>query len=788
MRTFTPRASVSSVIGATLIAQFTALPAPGQMAPTNDGAAETPVATLQEVVVTAEKRTSTVQNTPISISAITGNALQELGIPTAQGIAGQVPGIAVSSFGPGQAQYTIRGLSADGGEAPTVGFYLDEIPITPPTLASNGKVAIDPDLYDLARVEVLRGPQGTLYGAGSMGGTIKLITNPPDLSSFYGTSESLLSDTQGGGFNYGEKAMLNAPIADGKAALRIVGTYTHTSGWIDRIVVPNFPLETNPAPGWYGSTRGAVATIPGATVIKNVNDENLVGARASLLVRPTDRLSLTTVVLHQRIHQGGMNTFDSDPGTLAHYQPFNIAEPYSDTFDIYSETIVYNADPLSITSATGYWTRNTLQWQDASEPTQNAFLFPTFAAGNAGIGPASASEFDRTRQFSQELRFASRTDGPFTWLIGGFYSRYRFNVESYEIVPAFSAVDTGAFGTDVVFDATSPLALTQWAAFGNLRLQLTSKLSTTIGGRYYSFSNTIGATQRGILSASGGATPTIAEAAASASGTNPMVDLAYSPTHNLLLYATAAKGFREGGGNFPISTSGVVGSSCLQSLQAIGLNSAPLSYQPDTVWSYEVGEKAQLLDRKLTVDADGYYMRWSDVQQLVALACGLGFTTNASTAAIRGAELEVAARPAPQLTLSQSIGYTHAVYTQASLAAGIVSGQPLLNSPHWTASTTLEYTKALQKRRNLVLFVTNSYVSSIQNLTYGLNTIPGRDLTSGRVGLETPSWTVHLFVDNMLNRHETLADINLLSFTGPTYNRVATSQPRTVGLDFSFDF
>jgi outer membrane receptor protein involved in Fe transport len=142
-------------------------------------------ASLEEIVVTAEKRSSTVQTTPVSITAITGEDLRSMGVSSAQGLAAEVPGLAISSSGPGQAQYEIRGMTADAGEASTIGFYLDEIPITPPTTATNGKVAIDPDLYDLARVEVLRGPQGTLYGAGSMGGTVKLVTTPPDPRGFY---------------------------------------------------------------------------------------------------------------------------------------------------------------------------------------------------------------------------------------------------------------------------------------------------------------------------------------------------------------------------------------------------------------------------------------------------------------------------------------------------------------------------------------------------------------------------------------------------------------------------
>src|ERR1700723_1467159 len=186
--------------------------------------------TLAEIVVTAEKRESTVQKTPLSITAISGSDLQSRGLSSAQDVVQAVPGSAVPSAGPGQAQYEIRGLSASGGESPTIGFYLGETPITPPATATTGKTAIDPDLYDLARVEVLRGPQG-------------------------------------GGLNYGEKAMLNLPLAADTMALRIVGEYGYTSGWIDRLVVPNFPLATNG-----GLTRGDVLAAPVAAAHPNGHD------------------------------------------------------------------------------------------------------------------------------------------------------------------------------------------------------------------------------------------------------------------------------------------------------------------------------------------------------------------------------------------------------------------------------------------------------------------------------------------------------------------------------------
>jgi iron complex outermembrane receptor protein len=189
---------------------------------------------LSEITVTAEKYESTIQETPISISALSGAQLQEQGITSVEEVARSVPGMSVRSAGPGLTEYDARGLASNGGAAPTVGFYLDEVPLSPPALSQSGKVVIDPGLYDVDRVEVLRGPQGTLYGSGSMGGTVKLVTAQPKLNQFEGSAQVTGSQTEGGGGNASGNLMLNLPIGD-MFALRLVGGDTYRSGWINLI-------------------------------------------------------------------------------------------------------------------------------------------------------------------------------------------------------------------------------------------------------------------------------------------------------------------------------------------------------------------------------------------------------------------------------------------------------------------------------------------------------------------------------------------------------------------------
>ena len=245
---------------------------------------------LAEIVVTAEKYNSTVQSTPISISAVSGDQLTAAGIATVEELVRDLPGVSMKTAGPGQTEYEARGLASSGGAAPTVGFYLDEVPLSPPALAQVGKVVIDPDLYDINRIEVLRGPQGTLYGSGSMGGTIKIVTNQPKLDTYEGSVQGTLSDTQGGSGNGGGNFMLNVPFGN-TFALRVVGTDTYRSGWIDRVILNPFPPDTpvtNPPP----YLRGNVLTASVRGIAHDVNTEQLYGGRASLLFQPNDDLSV----------------------------------------------------------------------------------------------------------------------------------------------------------------------------------------------------------------------------------------------------------------------------------------------------------------------------------------------------------------------------------------------------------------------------------------------------------------------------------------------------------------
>ena len=401
------------------------LSAHAQTTPSPDQKASGKESALEEIVVTAEKRESTVQKTPISMTAISEAEIQARGFEDFRSIAQETPGVSMKTSGPGQTEFEMRGLDATGGFSPTVGFYIDDAPLTAPAQAAQGKVVVDPDLYDLNRVEVLRGPQGTLYGAGSMGGTIKLVTNAPQLNTVAVSAQTKESGTDGGGFNYGGSAMLNLPITQDVAAIRFVGTYKYTSGWIDRVVLNPFPLETNG-----GATRGDVLAAPVQARYSDVNWEELWGGRVSLLLKLGDNLTIQPGVMHQKISTGGPFTIDDPPGNVeAHYQPFDIAEPLEDNFTLYTLNIKYHFDFADLTSASSKWNRHDEQTQDISETIQSLLGIPSFYPP-VGVGGGSQEETDFSSQATEELRLASNGDGAFQWLGGAFYSNFNSNTTS----------------------------------------------------------------------------------------------------------------------------------------------------------------------------------------------------------------------------------------------------------------------------------------------------------------------------------------------------------------------
>ena len=730
---------------------------------------------LVEITVTAEKRDSTVQKTPISMTAISEAEIQARGFEDFRDIAQETPGVSMKTSGPGQTEFEMRGLDATGGFSPTVGFYIDDAPLTAPAQAAQGKVVVDPDLYDLNRVEVLRGPQGTLYGAGSMGGTIKLVTNAPQLNTVAVSAQTKESGTDGGGFNYGGSAMMNLPITQDVAAIRFVGTYKYTSGWIDRLVLNPFPLETNG-----GATRGDVLGAPVQARYSDVNWEELWGGRVSLLLKLGDNLTIQPGIMHQKISTGGPFTIDDPPGNVeAHYQPFDIAEPLEDNFTLYTLTVKYHFDFADLTSATSKWNRHDEQTQDISETIQSLLEIPSFYPP-MGIGGGSQEETDFSSQATEELRLASNGDGAFQWLGGAFYSSFNSNTTSLSNYAGLEPV----FGTTDLISVGEPITIIQRALFGEASYKLTDQLKGTLGLRYYRYSSEEEAINGGIASIAGGPGTVLEFGRANNKGFNPKVNLAYTPTDDVLVYGTAAKGFRPGGPNTPVPLTGPA--QCLTgkgNLEQLGLSSAPDQFNPDNVWSYEIGEKARALGNTFQINSAVYYERWTDVQQLVDPSCGFSFTANAGTATVYGSEIELAANLGSSFTVTQNVGTTHATFNDSVRATNTIAGQRLLDVPDVTTNTSLMYTTPVSAALNFSARATYTYIGPMQDVTYVRNNLPGYSLVNARAGVTSERFSAYLFCDNLTDKLAILTNNVAQTVNIQSLNRWATNQPRTIGID-----
>jgi iron complex outermembrane recepter protein len=746
---------------------------------------------LAEITVTAEKFTSTIQNTPISISALSGDQLVAQGLTRIQDIAHEIPGLSMRSAGPGLTEYEARGLASNGGAAPTVGFYLDEIPLSPPALSQSGKVVIDPDLYDVERVEVLRGPQGTLYGSGSMGGTIRVITNQPKLGVFEGSVQGTVSDTDGGSGNYGGNLMLNLPLGE-VFALRVVLSDLYRSGWIDNKTVSPFPIDLS------STIRGDVQNAPVTNVIHDANDEQLSGGRVSLLYKPSEDFSILATALQQSLHLGGYDLLDGSPTSAtpsrvydAHYEAFPLREGVRDDISLFGLTLNANVNVADLTSATAYWSRLGVQTQDASESIYVA------NAGTTPFVPVGYSERDPSHQFSQEIRLTSHDFGGLHWVAGAFYSSLRsvWNEIGESPLNATPAVPDGAY-----FISWNPYTVKQTALFADGSYKFTDQWKLSAGVRWYTYKSQQDEFSWGYDGPNATPPATSQITKASDKGFNPRIDLSYAPTQDFMAYTTVSKGFRPGGANQILPPEN----------EPPHCTPGALQFGPDAAWNYELGEKAKLFDNWLTINSDVYYIKWTGIQQVLTLPCGYQYYNNAGDGRTFGPELEVNAKLAADWTASLSGAWTDAKITHpnASYTAFLTSvafepdgktrpcaaaagcTAPIMNVAKDTASLSLTYSTAVMNDYQLSARVADVFVGSSYDVAYYFGyKLPSYSLANARVNLAHGDWSADLFVDNLANKVALMTANNTsFQFNIPQVVRYSTNQPRTVGMQINYKF
>jgi iron complex outermembrane recepter protein len=732
---------------------------------------------LAEIVVTAQKRTESLEKVPLSIVAVTGDTLEQAGIEDFSQMAARVPGVVLNSAGPGRSSYSIRGIASVGGNAPTTGFYVDETPILP-SGGDGANATIDPDLFDLARVEILRGPQGTLYGASSMGGTVRLITNQPDPTRTEGRVKLEGSDTTHGGGNVRLDAMYNQPLIDDVAALRIVGTYEAFSGFIDREIgvwAPNPAVQAGFPP--YPASPAQPSAVD-----RNVNTERLEALRLALKIVPLDGLTLTPSVWGQRLLMGAPSDYDvptgQSGGPLVQARPFNLSEAYTDEFILGNLTLNYDLGWGSVVSNTSYMHRRATTADDETEALEGAFPQGQFV-------PNVYAPTVTTREFTQELRLAFNPDGwPLAGVVGAYFNNANRHYAVNYLTPGYASLFANTYTTQTLLAGVALSDVNYWqsgdyspkqsAAFTELNYALTSQWKLTAGVRWYDLQYTTVRHEDGW--SNGG--PSLSNGQAKNTGLNPKGELSYQVTPAQLYYLSASRGVRPGG----VNTSNLAEKGC-------GQDYGP--YQPDSLWNYEIGGKTRWFDGALQVNGAAYYIKWKDVQQGQTLPCSYQITENAGEAVVRGGELEIQARPTAGLELGLGAGFTKAVLARDAPSLDGVAGQQLQNVPRWNGGASAKYT--FEPLPGYVAFTRadEQYVGVSYpdfDRTDPATFQRAYSILDLRAGLIHDRWETDVFVANALDQQAALSRFISDNYDAANRSRMFTNRPRTFGASFELKF
>jgi iron complex outermembrane recepter protein len=609
---------------------------------------------LEEVIVTAQKRSESEQTVPMSITTFSAATLQEKAITEFFDYATKVPNLAFAPTGDGVGTartISIRGISGDN----VTGFYIDDTPLPD---------SLDPRVLDIDHIEVLRGPQGTLYGARSMGGTVRLITKVPDLSQFSATVHGGISDTDRTDRpNYTADAIVNIPLVQDRIALRLSGFYDYEAGYFKR------SWCTDPA------TAGVTCfplSASGRTTVSNVAAIDTYGGSASLTIKAGDAVTITPRVMVQRADYNGFPLGDfnsmpqngigfpvpSGPYTLptplnttnfTQARFFDVPEGGSDWWDLYSLTVHWNTGIGELVSSTAYFDRKVDETEDESE-----FIWAAITSGACANpapycnppSPGPIEEIKDYQRFVEEIRFASALSGPLQFVVGAFYSDFHGRVPFASLYPPATVPNlddqlTGGMPNNsdgipnLVFAQDFHTDIQEPAVFGELSYDITSALKATAGLRWYQVKTTSEGYEAGL--ATGSFDRTVSPSATiKENGTNPKFELDYHFAPDQMVYGLASKGFRPGG-VVPIVPPGTPGTpnDCVAALAAVNPNltlSDTRSFKSDSLWNYEIGTKNSFLDHRVILNAAAFDIRWNNIQQAVLLQCGFQFIANAGAA------------------------------------------------------------------------------------------------------------------------------------------------------------
>lgn len=725
-----------------------------------------------EIVVTALKRDTRLQDTPLAISAVTGDTLARAGNTSITDLTRNTPSLRIVDSGPGNRRVILRGVTAAG--EPTVGVYFDESPVAGSVGTTSDSASSTPDLrmFDVERAEVLRGPQGTLYGSGSMGGTLRVIYNKPKSDAWEGAVSANMSAVEGGSLGASIDAMVNAPIVEDKVALRVVGNYNQFAGYVDNI--------------YYGD--------------KNVNDGQSYGGRALLRFTPTDRLTIDLAAYYEKVSTDSPRWI-SETGRRYTTDARSESGNYDEN-RIYSATLNYDFDSVVLTAVTTYFDRDRIAVGDVSDTfsgrdnaagcaryhLRNTALtcspdqLATYLESTGRILFSSLYQPQSVKNWTNELRLSSTGDGPFNWTAGGFLQDRETVVRSTLLTANPNNGQLQDFVDENIFyDRTINDELKQKALFAELSYKFFDALTLTVGSRYYEYKKLVGGRiDKGQEHYVSNVTP-YQEARSKEDGFVHKVNVSYEFSPQFMIYAQAAEGFRPGGVN-----------------QVIGLPAAMAAYTSDSLWNYELGMKSQPLPG-VYFNVTGYRIDWDNLQ-VSARTSGtgsvFGLIANAGAARIEGAEVELSAYPLPGLSLSGNLGYTDARLSEDQVSEVVVAngrkGDRLAFVPKWSLSGSAEYTWGLTDALDGLVRMDVSHVSSTYSTLSPLDVyrrkVDAYELVNARIGVQSPDgeWSVALFINNVLDA----AAINSRSSSSNTGGKTMTysAPPRTFGISLMKKF
>ena len=754
---------------------FTLILALGVMAPVSAQESDA----IEEIIVTAQKREQSLQEVPVSIAVFDAELMERFNVRDFSDFADMVPGMTFATTGLGNSQYIIRGIGQVGTNlSPTTGVYLDEIPLQ--THTTNQP---DPILFDVARVEVLRGPQGVLFGSSAMGGTVRVVTNQPDATQFEAMVDVGFASIEEGDESWDVRAMVNVPLVDDTLALRVVATTGFDGGWIDDLKPVTADLFEN-------------IDNPSA-IIEDINSTDYDMVRAALRYTPDETLTITPSILYQKAEQNVDRqfsdiTFGIESRLRARYQ-----DTWThDEFLLANLSIEKDLDILggiSFLSSTSYFDRDIDSQFDSSAFRSSQIEAEVGPTTNGELYWSGSNRTGNTEQFTQEFRVVSTSDSSWQYIVGVYFNTLEQKLRRFRpannLYGATAPLPFGASDPPNIEDIFFNFEEDEFALFGEITYSLSDYWKLSVGGRFFDYDQTDSRIRYGLGGLPGGDLIFQFSEKAEEDGFSPRVVLSYQPTDNVNLYGSFASGFRTGGVNAPIDDT-----SCSAAERAAaGLPDVPAPFTSDETDTFEIGAKTSWLDGRVTVNVAVYSIDWDDFQQNVSTTCGaqqqliVNFTANAGAVESDGAEVEFFIQFSDDFLVSGGAAYTDAIYTEAFTNLGLPAGSSLLDVPEIMWNIRGEYSFPLSQYWDGHVMLAANYVDdTITGFGEG-EPEPRPEYTvidfMGTLTRETLS--VSLFVDNITDETQVYGQefaTSPSSTTATSFFAAHTGQPRTIGV------